>query len=74
MRRGFLVLTPPAVTAQDTPKIESFGGYSFFNAGAQPRTQLQSTNLNGCDFLAKINVTPRLGWIADFGNESQGLN
>jgi hypothetical protein len=55
--------------AQSAPKVELFGGYSYFGAGSTTSATafgLDTANLNGWNAAAKINVTPRLGLLADF--------
>jgi len=57
------------VAAQDTPKIELFGGYSRLWLTGQPRSDWEPASNgwnNGWDVSAKLNVTPRIGLLADF--------
>ncbi len=60
------LLFPLTVVAQDTPKIEVFGGYSYLRLTEQPRTLLESASLNGWNASVKLNLTPRIGLVADF--------
>ena len=66
------LLSPLTVVAQDTPKIEVFGGYSYLGLTAQSRTSLKAAGLSGWNVSVKLNVTPRIGLVADFsGNYGQ---
>jgi len=60
------LLFPLSVTAEDTPKLEAFGGYSFLRLTDQPRTLFKPASLNGWNVSLKLNVTPRVGLVADF--------
>src|SRR5438445_13501210 len=68
--RNFLALLvllfPHSAVAQDTPKLEVFGGYSYLRLTEQPRTLSNSASLNGWNASVKLNVTPRIGLLADF--------
>lgn len=69
---SFLLLFAPGVAAQETPKVEVFGGYSYLQLTEQPRVLLKSASLNGWNASVKLNVTPRIGLLADFsGNYGQ---
>ena len=63
---SFVLLFPPSVTAQETPKLEMFGGYSYLGVTEPSRTLLKSTNLNGWDASIKLNLTRKVGLVADF--------
>lgn len=63
---SLVLLLPLSVAAQETPKLEVFGGYSYLRLTEQPRTLLKSASLNGWNALVKLNVTPRIGLLADF--------
>jgi opacity protein-like surface antigen len=57
---GFSVM----VMAQDTPKAEIFGGYTYF----RPDTQgLDNINMNGWNASAAFNATGFAALVADFG-------
>jgi OmpA-OmpF porin, OOP family len=57
--------------AQDYPKVEVFGGYSYFrmdtttNFGAPSGTA--TLNMNGLDMNVAVNGNKWLGFVADFG-------
>jgi opacity protein-like surface antigen len=60
---GALLIFAGAASAQDFPKFEAFGGYSYlhvneFNTGY---------NFNGGSGSLAYNFTPMLGVVADFG-------
>lgn len=65
-----LLLIPLSVSAsaygQDAPRVEVFGGYSYLRLTEQTRSLLQPANLNGWDASVKLNLTPRIGLVADF--------
>jgi hypothetical protein len=62
---GFLLsLFPLTVAAQDTPKFEVFGGYSYLRLSND--SGLESAGLNGWNASAKYNPTARFGLLADF--------
>jgi hypothetical protein len=53
-----MLLLPVGVVAQETPKIEVFGGYSYRQLTEQPRILLKSASLNGWNASVKLNLTP----------------
>jgi opacity protein-like surface antigen len=55
----FLMALPVAMMAQDYPKAEVFGGYSYVRA--------QGLNVNGWDAAVAGNVNDWFGVKADFG-------
>jgi hypothetical protein len=58
--------------AQAVPKVELFGGYSYFGAGSVSSAGLvglAAANLNGWGAAAKFNVTSRIGLLADFSGQ-----
>jgi hypothetical protein len=61
------LLFPLTVAAQNTPKIELFGGYSYLRLTKD--SGLQPAGLNGWNAAAKLNVTPRIGVLADFSGD-----
>jgi hypothetical protein len=65
---SLLSLTP--AVAQETPRVEIFGGYSVLGLPRQPRLQLGSATLQGWKASFKWNVTPRAGLLADFSGHS----
>jgi opacity protein-like surface antigen len=50
-------ILPPAVSAQDTPRAEVFGGYSF--------TRSEDTNLHGFETSLALNLGGSLGVVLD---------
>jgi opacity protein-like surface antigen len=60
---GALLLFSGIASAQDSPKIEAFGGYSYVRAN-EFNTGL---NFNGGSGSLAYNFTPMLGVVADFG-------
>lgn len=52
--------------AQDAPKLELFGGYSYFGLPSEEASGLTAANLNGWNTSVKLNVRPRIGVVADF--------
>ncbi len=57
-----LLLAPLAANAQQTPKVEVFGGYSNLVANVSG----PSFNLNGLDFSVAENVNSWFGGVLDF--------
>jgi hypothetical protein len=57
---------PISVAAQQTPKVEVFGGYSYLQLTEASRISLKSASLNGWNASVKLNVMPRIGLLADF--------
>ena len=67
-----MLLFPLTVVPQEPPKVEVFGGYSCLALTEQSRTSLKAASLSGWNASVKLNVTPRLGLLADFaGNYGQ---
>jgi len=60
---GGLLLFSVAAKAQDMPKVEVFGGYSFLRVSDGG----SSANANGGSASLAYNVTRSLGIVADFG-------
>ena len=63
-----VLLFPISVAAQQTPKVEVFGGYSYLQLTEQSRILLKSAGLNGWNASVKLNVMPRIGLLADFSS------
>lgn len=78
MAMRLLVVVPilsVGLSAQNVPKSELFGGYSYFGARSVSSAGvagLAGANLNGWGAAAKVNVTPRIGLLADFGGQYGG--
>jgi hypothetical protein len=53
--------------AQELPKVEIFGGYSFAHAGVNKSTTL---NVNGLNVSATGNISRLLGITVDFGRQT----
>ena len=53
------LVIPASVMAQDSPKTELFGGYSY--------SHIEGTNLNGWNASIARNLTRHFGIVADFG-------
>jgi len=53
------------LAAQDTPKVEVFGGYQYLHAGSFDG-EGDSANTNGWDTSATFNFAKYLGVVADF--------
>lgn len=66
---GLFLLLPAGAMAQDVPKAEVFGGYSYFNAD-------RGGNLNGWNASAAVNLNNWFGIAGDFsghyGSDSFG--
>ena len=60
---GLFLLVSGVASAQDSPKIEAFGGYSYLRANAYG----SGYNFNGGSGSLDYNVTPWLGVVGDFG-------
>jgi opacity protein-like surface antigen len=60
----FFALTMSAA-AQDAPKAEVFGGYSYLRAN--PGLGAPGFNLNGGSGSVAANITPMVGIVGDFG-------
>lgn len=63
----FVLLFPLSVVAQETTRVEVFGGYSYLQLTEQPRILLKSASLNGWNASVKLNLTRRIGLLVDFG-------
>jgi hypothetical protein len=61
-----VLLLPLSVAAQETPKLELFGGYSYLGLTEQPRIFLKAASLSGWNASVKLDVTSRIGLLADF--------
>jgi hypothetical protein len=68
---SFIAVTLP-LAAQDSPRVEVFGGYQYLHAGNFDHAG-DSINTNGWDLAAAFNFTRHLGVTADFsGSYKQG--
>ncbi len=59
-----LLWFPRSGFSQENPKVEVFGGYSYFRAS---QFEFMKTNLNGFDASVAANVNSWLGVEGDFG-------
>jgi hypothetical protein len=66
IRFALLICLAAEAFAQDIPKIEVFGGYSYFRLATE-EGGLAGADLNGWSAAVKWNVHPRVGIVADFG-------
>jgi opacity protein-like surface antigen len=62
---GALLLFAGIASAQDSPKVEVFGGYSYLRIN--PGSGAPGYNFNGGSGSIAYNFTPMLGVVADFG-------
>jgi opacity protein-like surface antigen len=62
---GALLLFAGIASAQDSPKVEAFGGYSYLRVN--PGNGASGLNFNGGSGSLAYNFTPMLGVVADFG-------
>jgi opacity protein-like surface antigen len=62
---GALLLFSGVASAQDSPKVEAFGGYSYLRVN--PGSGASGLNFNGGSGSLAYNFTPMLGVVADFG-------
>src|SRR5215468_4205717 len=60
---GVLLVFTISVAAQDYPKVEVFGGYSYFHSSFAGT----GLNFNGASGSIAFNVTPNFGLVGDFG-------
>jgi opacity protein-like surface antigen len=60
---GAMLLFAAVASAQDSPKIEAFGGYSYLRANSDG----VGYNFNGGSGSLDYNLTPWLGVVGDFG-------
>ena len=59
--------------AQDTPKLELFGGYQFLHAGSFDG-EGDSANTNGWNAAATFNLKEQIGITADFSGNYKSEN
>lgn len=62
-----------AASAQDTPRIQVFGGYSRLQFDSKSLGFSQDTGLNGWNGAAAFNLIPAFGVVAEAG-ENYGQN
>ena len=62
---GAMLVFAGVVSAQDSPKVELFGGYSYVRVN--PGFSLPGLNFNGGSGSASYNLHPWLGLVGDFG-------
>ncbi len=66
---AILMAVALAVSAQEMPRFEVFGGYSYIHVGSSNlgSSQQKGFGLNGWTGQASVNLTNWLGVTADFG-------
>lgn len=69
---GVVLLSAVAASAQDTPKVEIFGGYSYVHTSVTGTSF--TANLNGGSASVSYNPTNWLGLVADVGGYYAGQN
>jgi hypothetical protein len=57
---ALVLIIPIVATAQEYPRVEAFGGYSYFRANPE------GYNLNGWNASVAGNITPWFGIVGDF--------
>jgi hypothetical protein len=64
-----MLLIPLTLSAQDTPRVEVFGGYSYLrpNEHLAPYGLLDSTHMNGWQGAVKFNLNSRIGIVSEAG-------
>ena len=64
-----ILMAALVATAQEMPRFEVFGGYSYLNVGSSNlgSSQQKGFGLNGWNAQASVNLTNWLGVTADFG-------
>jgi Outer membrane protein beta-barrel domain len=67
-----VLLSAVAASAQDTPKVEVFGGYSYLHSSVSGTTF--TANLNGGSASVSFNPNSWLGIVGDFGGYHGGVN
>jgi len=69
---GAMLLFAGIASAQDNPKVEVFGGYSYVHVSVSGENA--TANMNGGSASISYNVFPWLGAVADFGGYHGGTN
>lgn len=78
----FLIALSVVAIAQDTPKAELFGGYSYLRTdeetidltGTGTLARRSGSNLNGWNVAMMYNPTSWLGFVGDFGGAYGKIN
>lgn len=68
---GMVCLAGMTLVAQDSTKVEVFGGYQFFHSGNFDGAGA-SVNASGFDVSGTVNLRKRIGFTADFGYAEKG--
>ena len=68
---GMVCLAGVTLVAQDSAKVEVFGGYQFFHAGDFDGLG-DSVNGSGFDVSGTVNLRKQIGFTADFGYAEKG--
>jgi opacity protein-like surface antigen len=69
---GVFLMSGLAAAAQDSPKAEIFGGYSYVHFSPPSSSSVPSFGLNGGSGSISYNPIPVLGIVADFGGYHTG--
>jgi len=69
---GVMLLTAVGATAQEAPKVEVFGGYSFVHATVSGTSF--TANMNGGSAAVSYNPVNWLGLVAEVGGYHGGQN
>lgn len=69
---GVMLLAAVAASAQETPIVEVFGGYSYMHVSVSGTNS--TANLNGGSASVSYNPTSWLGLVGDFGGYHGGVN
>ncbi len=69
---GVMLLSAVAASAQGTPRVEVFGGYSYLHTSLSGTGF--TTDLNGGSASVSVNPTSWLGLVGDFGGYHGGVN
>lgn len=64
-----ILLAPVVAAAQDVPRLQVFGGYSYLHFDSQPLGFSNSSNLNGYTFSPAFNITHRFGVVAELSGQ-----
>ncbi len=66
---GLILSAGAEANAQDFPRIELFGGYSYGNFGPTASTGEGRNNVNGWSTSVNVNVNRWFGLVTDIGGE-----
>lgn len=69
---GLMLVLSLTAAAQDAPKAEIFGGYSYVRFNPGSITGISGQNLNGASGSVSFNAKPAFGIVMDFGGYRLG--